>query len=362
VRVALLTTSYPRDATDVAGLFVADAVARLRERGAAVEVVSPASFRHFGIAYGSGIAGNLRSRPARALLLPAFLVSFRRAAARVARDADIVHAHWLPGGLVAATLGKPYVLQVWGTDVELARRAPRLAKPVLRRAAVVVAPSRALASTAEQLGAREVRVIPSGVDVPAAVPEPDDPPHVLFAGRLSPEKGILELVEAARGLPLVVAGDGPLRARVPTALGAVPHDELLPMYGRAAVVACPSRREGFGVVCLEAMAHGRPVVASAVGGLLDLVVDGETGILVEPGDVAGLRAALERLLGDAELRTRMGAAARERARDSFAWDRVTDLTLGLYEEVAGRRATAQSESPNGSRTRSSGRSSGTRKS
>jgi glycosyltransferase involved in cell wall biosynthesis len=346
----------------VAGLFVADAVERLRGRGVAVDVVFPACFRHFGIAYGSGIAGNLRRHPARTFLLPAFLISFRRASARVARAADIVHAHWLAAGLVAATLDKPYVLQVWGTDVELARRAPWLARPILRRAAMVVAPSRALASAAEQLGAREVRVIPSGVDLPDAVPESDDPPHVLFAGRLSPEKGILELVEAARGLPLVVAGDGPLRARVPMALGAVPHDELLPMYGRAAVVVCPSRREGFGVVCLEAMAQGRPVVASAVGGLLDLVVDGETGILVEPGDVAALRAALERLLGDAELRARMGAAARVHAREAFAWERVTDLTLALYEEVAGRRATAQSESPNGSRTRSSGRSSGTRKS
>ena len=65
----------------------------------------------------------------------------------------------------------------------------------------------------------------------------------------------------------------------------VPHDELLELYGQAAVVACPSRREGFGYACLEAMAAGRPVVASAVGGLQDLVVDGETGLLVPAGDV-----------------------------------------------------------------------------
>src|SRR4029077_14942191 len=121
--------------------------------------------------------------------------------------------------------------------------------------------------------------IPSGVDIPDSVREPDEPPHVLFAGRLSAEKGILELVEAARGLPLVVAGDGPLRDRVPGALRFVPHDELLRLYARAAVVACPSLREGYGVVCAEAMAHGRPVVASSVGGLRDLVVDGETGVL-----------------------------------------------------------------------------------
>jgi glycosyltransferase involved in cell wall biosynthesis len=156
---------------------------------------------------------------------------------------------------------------------------------------------------------------------------------VLFAGRLSREKGILELLEAAQGMTLVVAGDGPLRARVPGALGFVPHRELGELYERAAVVACPSHREGFNVVCAEAMAYGRPVVAGAVGGLLDLVVDDETGLLVPPRDVPALRAALERLLGDEQLRTRLGAAARERARTSFSWDRVTDETLAVYDEA-----------------------------
>ncbi len=114
---------------------------------------------------------------------------------------------------------------------------------------------------------------------PDSVGEEAEPPEILFAGRLSREKGILELVEAARGHKLVVAGDGPLRARVPGSLGWLPPDELASLYARAAVVACPSHREGFGVACAEAMAHGRAVVASDVGGLRDLVVDGETGLL-----------------------------------------------------------------------------------
>src|SRR5207253_7255960 len=160
----------------------------------------------------------------------------------------------------------------------------------------VVAASTWLADAARELGATEVDVIPSGVDLPDEVGPPADPPEVLYAGRLSPEKGVLDLVEAADGLPLVVAGDGPLRDRVPGALGFVDHDALERLYERAAVVACPSRREGFGVVCAEAMAHGRPVVASAVGGLLDLVADGETGLLGPPPDPAARLRAVERPL------------------------------------------------------------------
>jgi glycosyltransferase involved in cell wall biosynthesis len=336
MRVLVLTTSYPRGPGDVAGLFIADAVERLRERGVEVEVVSPADFPHFGLAYGSGIVGNLRRRPWLALLLPAFLLWFAVAAARAARGTDLVHAHWLPSAAVALLTRKPVVAQVWGTDVELARRAPWLARVVLRRARVVVAPSTVLAGAARELGARAVAVIPSGVDVADEIGAEDEPPFVLYAGRLSPEKGVLELVEAANGIPLVIVGDGPLREHVPGARGFVAHDELLKLYGRAAVVAVPSYREGFGVVCAEAMAHGRPVVASAVGGLLDLVSDGVTGIHVPPGDVPALRAALERLLTDRELRRRLGEAGRERVRERFSWSAVTDSTLAAYADALRR--------------------------
>ena len=360
MKVVVLTTSYPRFAGDAAGRFVADAVERVRARGVDVHVVSPAAsaawprtrtrggrsgepggspdgrhYAHFGIAYGAGVLGNLRRRPWLALLVPAMVAAFVRAARAAARDADLVHAHWLPAGAAGLATGRPVVVQVWGTDLELARRAPRLARAVLARAHLVVAASHALADAARALGARDVRVIPSGVDLASEVGQEAEPPYVLYAGRLSPEKGVLELVAAADGMNLVVAGDGPLRKRVPQARGFVPHAELQELYARAAVVACPSHREGFGVACLEAMAHGKPVVAGAVGGLLDLVVDGETGIHVPPRDVEALRRALERLLDDRELRRRLGRAARERVRREFAWERVIDRTLDAYAEASG---------------------------
>jgi glycosyltransferase involved in cell wall biosynthesis len=333
MKVVVLTTSYPRDEGDAAGRFIAHAVEQLRRRQVDVEVVSPNDFRHYGIAYGSGILGNLRREPWRAFLSPLMLASFRRAARRAVADADLIHAHWLPVGGVAMGLRTPYVLQVWGTDIELARRLPALARPILRRARLVIAASTALAEEAAGLGARDVRVIPSGVDIPHDVAEPVDPPEVLYAGRLSTEKGIRELVEAAAGMNLVVAGDGPLRDEVPGALGFVPHEELLVLYARASVVACPSHREGFGVVCAEAMAHGRPVVAGAVGGLLDLVVDGQTGLLVPPRDPDALRDALERLLRDGGLRRRLGVAGRDRARRLLSWKTVTDATIAAYHEA-----------------------------
>jgi glycosyltransferase involved in cell wall biosynthesis len=328
MKIAVLTTSYPRSSDDPSGRFVADSVDHMRARGIQVDVVSPAAFRHFGLAYGHGIVGNIRARPWLALLVPAFLWSFRRAARRV--DCDLVHAHWLAAGAVAATLGRPYVVQVWGTDVELARRAPSLARWILRRSRLVLAASTFLAEEARRLGAREVRVVPSGVAIPERVAAPEEPPHVLYVGRLSAEKGVLELVDAARGLPLRIVGDGPLRDSVPGAVGFVPPAELGAWYERAAVVAVPSRREGYGVVAREAMAWGRPVVARAVGGLADAVDDGVTGLLVPPSE---LRAALEQLLDDAALRERLGAAAREKARREFSFAAATAALAAAYCEA-----------------------------
>jgi glycosyltransferase involved in cell wall biosynthesis len=334
MKVLVLTTSYPRDDRDIAGRFVADAVESLRGLGLELEVVSPADFPHFGIAYGSGIAQNLRAAPLKLLLTPFFMGAYARAARVAARDADVIHAHWLPSAAAALATGKPYLVQVWGTDVELARRMPLLARPLLRRARMVIAASTSLAAQARSLGAREVRVIPSGVAVPAAVGDPDEPPHVLFAGRLSREKGIREFLAASAGLPRVIVGDGPLRGEVAEAVGFVPPSELGAYYTRAAVVCVPSLREGYGMVAREAMAYERPVVATAVGGLADLQAG---AVLVQPGEPGELREALTRLLGDAELRVGLGRAGAAHAREHFSMPVVAEAQAAAYREVADAR-------------------------
>lgn len=338
MKVVVLTTSWPRHEREFAGRFVADAVERLRERGVEVEVLAPgAGYRDFGLAYGDGLAANLVRRPWAAPLL---LLSMWRALRRAARGADLVHAHWLLTALVARFGGRPFVVTLHGSirfaalsDVELARRRPWLARLLLRPAAAVICVSETIAAAMREAGLAPV-VIPNGVRVPESVAPAAEPPEVLYVGRLSPEKNIETLVEALADLRLVVAGDGPLRSLVPQALGAVPHAEVERLLERASLLVAPSEREGFGVAAAEAMAFGRPVVAAAGGALLELVSDGETGLLVPPRDAPALRAAVERLLADAELRERLGSAARERARERFGWEAVIERTLEVYRRAA----------------------------
>jgi len=333
VRVLVITTSFPRHQADFAGRFLADAVERIRARGVDVELLAPGrGYSDFGLAYGAGMSRNIRRRP---WAVPPLLASMTRAARRAARTADVIHAHWLPTGLPAALAGKPFVLTLHGTDIELARHGHGVARQIVRRAAVVIGVSQALTHAALHLGARDARFVPNGVEIPAEVGAAADPPEVLYAGRLSPEKGVEDLLAVAGGLRLVIAGDGPLRPQVPQALGMLPREELYGLLDRAAVVVFPSRRDGFPVACAEAMAHGRAVVATSVGGLPDMVVDGETGLLVPPGDPRALRAAIDRLVAEPELRERLGAAARERIAQLCGWDRVIDETVAAYEAAVG---------------------------
>jgi D-inositol-3-phosphate glycosyltransferase len=342
VRVVVLTTSWPRTEEEFAGRFVADAVERMRERGVEVEVVAPGSgYRDLGLGFGDVMAVNLRRRPWAA---PVMLLSMWRAVRRAARTADLVHAHWLLTAAVARFAGRPFVVTLHGSgsagrfsDIELARRRPRLLRALLRPAAAVICVSETVAAAVRAAGV-EVVVIPNGVRIPPEVGPPAEPAEVLYVGRLAPEKNLDTVVEAVGDLNLVVAGDGPLRDLVPNALGPLPHTEVECLLERASVVVAPSEREGFGVAAAEAMAFGRPVVAAAGGALLELVADGETGLLVPPRDASALREAVERLLGDRDLRERLGREARVRARDRFGWDAVIERTLEVYERVAAAAA------------------------
>jgi glycosyltransferase involved in cell wall biosynthesis len=187
---------------------------------------------------------------------------------------------------------------------------------------------------------------------PAFVPPTGD--YLMFAGALGPHKGIDVLLEAWSGLqdrpPLVLAGIR--RFDTPTSFpdGVIVTDDVLPRedvlsgWGHCLAAVVPSVwPEPFGLVAAEAMAAGKPVIASAVGGLAEVVDDGVTGIHVPPGDVTALRNALARIIADAPLRARLGAAAREKARaysiDSAttAWEQVFADVLETPTQVSGIR-------------------------
>ena len=176
-------------------------------------------------------------------------------------------------------------------------------------------------------------------------------PYVLFVGRITDQKGIFHLLEAAAALPAGVqvvlcasAPDTPeIEERLRRALPAhpnviwigemVPVETVVELYSHAAVFACPSVYEPFGLINLEAMACETPVVASAVGGIVEVVEDGKPGLLVPPGRPDALAAALRRVLENAELGRRLGIAGRRRIEERFSWASVAERTEALYRDA-----------------------------
>jgi glycosyltransferase involved in cell wall biosynthesis len=287
---------------------------------------------------------NLRAQPWRIVEAPFLVLAMLVAAWRAARETrpDVVHAHWLlPAGLVAVVLRTarriPFVLTVHGADAYVLRGLPArvLRRVVLQRASAVVPVSRDIAT---RLELPPEAAIPMGVDANAIRRElgarAPEPGRVLFVGRLAEKKGVDVLIDALRAAPaacVYIGGDGPLRddleAQAKDAelladrvvfLGQIGHDRVIEELARAAVFVIPSKvaadgdQEGTPVVLAEAMAAGVPVLASALGGLADHVIDGETGVLVPPDDAHALGAALQRMLADPAATEALGRHARER--------------------------------------------------
>jgi len=206
--------------------------------------------------------------------------------------------------------------------------------------------------------------------MPALVPPPIafDPLRILCVGRLVPEKGfdlalaafaiVLQRFPSAR---LVFAGDGPEVNNLQQQafdlqilhsvefVGGVPPERVAGLMGDATLVLVPSRLEGFGLVALEAGSMARPVVATRVGGLPEIIVHEQTGLLTECENSRALAQAIELLLEQPERARRMGWAARERAQKEFGWERHVDAYEGLYRKLimdAPSRASVNSRGTN----------------
>jgi glycosyltransferase involved in cell wall biosynthesis len=207
-----------------------------------------------------------------------------------------------------------------------------------------------------------VEVIPYTAALP---PPPPSPPKrdtggrtVLFVGRLVERKGVAHLIEALTRLTsrspvrLVIVGDGAERPRLVALAqrlgiadrvvfrGKISDADLQQAYQAADLLVLPATldargdTEGLGVVLLEAMNYGVPVIASRIGGITDIVADGESGILVPPGEAAALAAAIDRVLGDAALARRLGEAGRARLAREFSWEAITKRWEAVYRSVA----------------------------
>ena len=295
-------------------------------------VVSPADFRHFGIAYGGGIVQNLRAKPWLVAALPLFLAGFARAARRAARTADVVHAHWIPSASRRSRPGSRSCSRC-GAPTSSSPAAPRgSCGRSLRRARVVIAASAFLGRGGAALGAREVRVIPTGVEIPAEVGEPDEPPHVLFVGRLSEEKGILEFLGGDGG---PAAGD---RRRRPAARPGAGGGRLRPARrarrrttsgrrssacrrGGRATAWWRARRWRTGGRWSRRRSAGSPTRSRT----------GSPGCSSRRGDPHGLGDALRRLLADGGERRRLGAAGRRFAEERWGVHAATQALLRVYE-------------------------------
>ncbi|HEV2309542.1 MAG TPA: glycosyltransferase family 4 protein [Acidimicrobiia bacterium] len=296
------------------------------------------------------------------VLLPTRAMARRVNALAAEVDAQVVFVDpMFPVGHIVARLDRPAVVVAHGAEISVYGRLPvtaSLGRRTLRRAAGVVAAGQYAAQEAARVAGQTVPtlVIPPGVDADRFQPHDaatrratrvrhgldPDAPLVLGVSRLVPRKGfdlVLDAVAGLDGVHVAIVGTGrdePRLARHARALGprahvlgAVPQTELPSLYACADVFAmlCRDRwggveAEGFGIVFLEAAACDVPSVAGRSGGSPEAVVDGETGFVVDPRDVDAARAAIDRLMRDEGRRRRLGAAAGERARADFSYDRL----------------------------------------
>ena len=292
-------------------------------------------------------------------------------------DSEIVHAHTWYMGLAgfyskqlygvklvttvhslepkrpwkAEAMGNAYRLSTWAEQTGLTASDKIIAVSKADREDIV---------DCYGIDSNRIEVIPNGVDI-EKYRKKEDPsvlrkygikkPYVLFLGRLSRQKGVFETVRASdsfpkevklvlvtgkadeKGLENKLAKEVRRRKNIIWIDKMLTEEETVALYSDAEVFVSPSVYEPFGIMNLEAMACSLPVVSTKVGGIKDVVLDGETGILVSPGSPVEVAEAVNKLLGDPLLAKRMGERGRKRVEKEFSWETVAEKTLALYESV-----------------------------
>ena len=387
MRVLFLTHSFPRFAGDAAGAFILRLATALAEQDVGVSVLAPATptapsrdvidcipitrFRYAPrafetLAYEGNMATQVKESWSAKLGLVSLLTAELNAAlAETRRERyDLLHAHWwFPSGVATTVAARwrnlPFVTTLHGSDVRLGRTI-RPARPamrqVLRRSAKVTAVSRWLADEAQQVAGGEMPVV-APMPVATELFSADATPRgdaLLFVGRLTRQKGVDILLRAlatiAPHVTLDVVGDGQERASLEALTsslgvrervrwhGAKQASELASFYRRAAALVVPSSEEGLGLVAVEAQLCGTPVVAFASGGLVDVIRDGESGVLVAERTPDALGRAIVGLLATPERGAALARTGAVLARQAFAPDNVARRYADIYREVIQRAA------------------------
>jgi starch synthase len=378
LRVALLTREYPPEVYGGAGVHVEYLA---RELAGLVDLTVHCQ--------GADRAGAVAHRPWDLLdrANPALrTISTDLSMTAAVGGADLVHSHtWyanLAGHLAALLYGVPHVVTTHSLEPLRPWKAEQLGggyalsswceRTAIEAAAAVVAVSDGMRGDVlaayPAVPPERVRVIRNGIDTREYAPDPGtdvlakygvdpDRPYVIFVGRVTRQKGLPVLLRAAAGLDLgaqlvLCAGqaDTPelaaevdelvgrltaARSGVVLISGMLARREVIQLLSHARVFACPSVYEPLGIVNLEAMACGAAVVASRVGGIPEVVVDGETGLLVPPGDPEALAEALNILVRDPDLAAEMGRRGRARAAAEFDWAAIAVQTAELYRDLTG---------------------------
>ncbi len=386
MHVLFLTHSFPRYAGDAAGAFILRLATALANESVSVHVVAPATisapphevidgipitrFRYAPrafetLAYEGNMATQVReSWGARASLVGLLGAELRAALRQMRRQpAELVHAHWwFPNGVAGVAAARwrniPLVTTLHGSDVRLGRTiapARPAMRQVLRRSAAVTAVSSWLAAEAHAVAGGEVPIVaPMPVATELFAPDPDVTrgDALLFVGRLTKQKGVDLLLHALALLPanlsLDVVGDGEERSSLEALAsslgvasrvrwhGATPARQLAPFYRRAAMLVIPSIEEGLGLVAVEAQLCETPVVAFASGGVVDVVRDGETGILVGDRTPEALASAVSALLASPGRGAALASHGAREARETFAPAHVARRYADLYREAVER--------------------------
>lgn len=395
MNICMLTTSFPRYEGDPAGHFVFE-LAEVLSKTHDIATIAPGMqgvasyetagelrifrfhyffpFKYERLAYGDGIINNLAKGPLYKTLIPFFAIAFLAKSIRVGWRCDLIHAHWVFSGLIAV-LGKmvhkkPIVLTVRGSDINVPFGGKRVSELVLRWVLkrcdyITTISNDLLKKITDQFGIdKKITVVPNGISLESFFPADrsearktlrlsDEIPIILYAGRITESKGVHSLVAAmpmvlkeCKGAVFVFLGDGNLVEEIAKfcgrmgieqnvlLLGSKPHGEIPIWLNAADLLVLPSLSEGRPNIVLEAMACGIPVVATRVGGIPELIREGENGFLVPPNDPKALGKAILTVLEMKTPRDVLGRKGREMLESlGLDWKTTAEKMTKIYKIV-----------------------------